>query len=177
MGQRQLAGAQLAAATHQGCTGAAVVGTAKGPLQQQPPLGRQQPCHRIQLGEFQLLSSVQLRQQSGQAPRQQRFAAARWPHQQQVMPACGGNLQGPASMGLALHGGEIPQGITGLGEPAVGNGLAERWCNQAGIGEPVQGFAQAAGRLEGEPIHQGRLPLIGAGQEQGPGPSLAGGEG
>ena len=107
VGQAQLPRSRQRAAANQGRGRAAVVWAAEGTPADQASTLRQQPRHRVQLGEFQGLPVLQGGQQRQQAAGQHRLAGARGADQQQVMVAGGGDLQGPAAMHLAPHLGEI----------------------------------------------------------------------
>jgi hypothetical protein len=61
----------------------------------------------MDLGEFQGLVVVKRRQQTRQTAGQKGFATTRGPHQQEMVQATGGNLQGPAAMELTPHRGQI----------------------------------------------------------------------
>ena len=71
-------------------------------------------------------------QQAAKALGQHGFTGPRWPHQQQAVPASGGNLQGAFGLHLALHIGQIGAagavdgGLRGDALPAFAAGLAQQ---------------------------------------------------
>ncbi len=72
-----------------------------GPRVKPPP--RQQPGHRVELHHLQGLLAGQGRHQTRQSAGQHGLAAAGRPHQQQMVLARRGDLQGPAPVPLSLH--------------------------------------------------------------------------
>ena len=69
----------------------------------------------VQPGDLQRLLRFQRRQQGWQLMRQSCFAATRWPHQQQVMSARGGQGQALACQALTRECCDWGAGRSGVG--------------------------------------------------------------
>ena len=98
-------------AAHQGGGGDAVVRLAKRPLA--PVLGLKLPGQTQHRRRFQGLLLGQRGQQSHQPLRQHGLAAARRPHHQEAVAACGGDLQGAFGIGLTAHIAQIQAAMVG----------------------------------------------------------------
>ena len=115
VGQGQFPRPWATAAAQECRAGAAVVRAAEGPGADQSAQLLQFTCHRIELGDLQLLRWAEGRQQSGQALGQQGFAATGRADQQEVMAPGRGDLQGPPAVGLALDLLQVHRNRRGLG--------------------------------------------------------------
>ena len=105
--QGDLAGLWNAAAAGQGPGRDGVVGGPEGPPGQQWVAAVRHAADRPQLGGLQGLLPGQVREDGGQALGQHTLPRPRRAHHQHVVPAGGGDLQGPFGLLLALHVGEI----------------------------------------------------------------------
>ena len=87
------------------------------------------------------------------------------------MAAGGGDLQGPAGMGLAPDVRQIQGfGPNGCRRLQAGTGMTR-------VRQQLHHLAQALGGPDGQPFHQRRLCPIGGRQHQGSGAAAAGGQG
>ena len=73
----------------------------------------QRAAQRVQGGHLQRLAALEVGQQRAEGARQHRLAASRWADHQQVVAACGGDLQGSLGLLLATHRVEVGELLDG----------------------------------------------------------------
>ena len=100
-----------------------MVGGAEGPLDQKGAALVGQSHDRVHLGGLQGLPPGHVRQDGGQTAGQHGLAGAGWAHHGQIVPARGGDLQGPLGGILALDLGEVgTEKVLRRGPPGRGGG-------------------------------------------------------
>jgi hypothetical protein len=134
-----------------------VVRAAERPLPVERAVRLELPEQASDLRHLQRLVAGQGRQDAGQAAGQHRLARPRRAREEQVMAACGGNLERSPCLVLPVHLGQVVEraGLGGdgrLGRPVLGGGLQGK-C-------PGQDLAQVPAGMHGEPRRQSRLLRI-----------------
>ena len=87
------------------------MGRTEGAAGEQGVLPAGQTLHAPDLRALQRLCPGHLGQDGGQALGQHALARARRPHHQNMVSACGGDLQRPLDVGLSFHVGKIGLGL------------------------------------------------------------------
>ena len=107
VGERELPGTGDGTAPNQGGGRTAVVGAAKGALLHQPAPFHQKPQDRVDPGDLESFFGIEGGEKSGKPLGQHGFATSGCPTQQQMVPPCRGDFEGPAPMGLAVNIAQI----------------------------------------------------------------------
>ena len=162
VGKAHLAGAGERTAAHDGGGADTVVRAAERPRPDQPLAAAQQPGNRVDGAGLQRFFVGQRRQDTGQPLGQHALAGARRPHQQQIVPACGGDLQRAARLALAAHIGHVGPQPDAVFVIPIGLGGRQRF-RAAQMQHHVLG---AAGGVDGQPRRHGGFGGVFRRQEQ-----------
>jgi hypothetical protein len=136
-----------------------VVRRAEGPVAQQRHAGAEGPGDGVHRGDLHGLAEGERRQQRRQRPRQHRLAAAGRAHQQDVVPAGRGDLEGALGVRLAAHVEQVEH----LERVAGGEVDHPRAVDERQLRPPAQELAHPAQRLGAahlDALHDGGLGAV-----------------
>ena len=152
VGQTDFPGAGVAATARDGRRADAVVGTAEGPMGQQPLSGAHQTCHRIDGGGFQRLIISHRRQNARHPLGQHALAGAGRPHHQQIVTARRRHFHGPPGLFLTPDVGQVRPQPVAIGCVTIAASRAE----QRLPGEMLHHLPSCTGAIDRHPFgHRG----------------------
>ncbi len=135
-----------------------VMGTPKRPTGNQRASGPQKPCNGMNLRCLQSLLESHVGQNRGQPLGGHRFAGARWPHKQNVVPTSGRDLKGSLGSSLPANLREVADAFSRLQKEALA--VHHKRLNLIRPRQKVDRIPQRLHGIDVDSLHESRFAGI-----------------